>query len=275
MSYYTIAGLQKEPFSTSPDPEFFYNSSEHESALIRLMIEIRLRRGLSLILGDVGTGKTTLSRRLVQMFHQRQDIIFHIIMDPAYSTSELFLESLVRAMGIKTSDKKTSIVDYQEAIKNYLFKMGVEERKTIVLMVDEAQKLNKESLEILRVLLNYETNEYKLLQLVLFGQMELLPVLKGMPNLMDRVSLKYVLNPLDEKQTKEMILFRLKKAGYVSPLPLFTDEAINEIYEFSGGYPRKITMLCHQALKELIIEKKTQVDRIIAAGLIKKERQWI
>jgi len=105
--------------------------------------------------------------------------------------------------------------------------------------------------------------------------MELLPVLKGMPNLMDRVSLKYVLNPLDEKQTKEMILFRLKKAGYVSPLPLFTDEAINEIYEFSGGYPRKITMLCHQALKELIIEKKTQVDRIIAAGLIKKERQWI
>ena len=96
MSYYQILGLDKEPFSTSPDPEFFYQSQEHQAALTRLMIEIRLRRGLSVILGDVGTGKTTLSRKLFQMLKAREDTIFFMILDPTYETEEVFLESLIR-----------------------------------------------------------------------------------------------------------------------------------------------------------------------------------
>lgn len=271
MSYYQILGLDKEPFSTSPDPNFFYESKEHQAALMRLMVEIRLRRGLSVILGDVGTGKTTLSRKLFQMLKEREDIIFHMIMDPTFDTEEIFLESLIRTFKIEITAANPSILDYKEEIKKYLFQKGVTENKIIVLLIDEAQKLNSLSLEILRVLLNYETNEYKLLQLVLLAQLELLPYIREIKNLWDRISLKYVLNPLDEQETKEMIEFRLRAAGYNSNLPFFTDEAIAEIYRYTQGYPRRISMLCHNTLKLLVMESKSIVDREVIQNLISRE----
>ncbi|MBI2496299.1 MAG: AAA family ATPase [Candidatus Omnitrophica bacterium] len=271
MSYYTVLGLEKEPFSTSPDPEFFYESREHRAALMRLLIEIRLKRGLSLILGDVGTGKTTLSRKLFQLLHERPDTIFHMILEPAYETEELFLDSLLRTFAMKLDTPNPSILDYREAIKTYLFQKGVEEDKTVVLLIDEAQKLNTLSLEILRGLLNYETNEYKLLQLVLLSQMELLPRLREIRNFLDRVSLKYVLNPLDEQGTKELIEFRLKQAGGDSGPSFFTEEAIGEIHRYTHGYPRQIARFCHHALRELVAESKPAVDAQIIRSLITRE----
>lgn len=266
-----MLGLEKEPFSTSPDPDFFYESHQHHSALMCLMIEIRLRRGLSLILGDVGTGKTTLSRKIFQMLKSREDITFHMILDPTFETEELFLESLIRTFKLEVKGSPSSVLDFKEAIKDYLFHKGVEENKTVVLLIDEAQKLNTLSLEILRVLLNYETNEYKLLQLVLLSQMELLPRLREMPNLMDRISLKYVLNPLDEQETREMINFRLAQAGTNSHLGLFSDEAISEIYRYTQGYPRRISMLCHNALKALVMDNKPIVDVAVVRELITRD----
>jgi len=263
MSYYQILGLDKEPFSTSPDPEFFYQSQEHQAALTRLMIEIRLRRGLSVILGDVGTGKTTLSRKLFQMLRERQDMLFFMILDPTYETEEVFLDSLLRTFQIQLDKENPSVLDMKEAIKKYLFQKGVQENKTVILLVDEAQKLNLATLEILRVLLNYETNEYKLLQLVLLSQLELLPKIREMKNLMDRISMKYIINPLDDSETKEMIEFRIRQAGYRSNIPLFKDEAILEIYQQTQGYPRRISMLCHNTLKTLVMENKIVVDRDI------------
>jgi len=271
MSYYRLLGLNREPFSTTPDPDFFYDSKEHHAALMRLMIEIRLKRGLSLILGDVGTGKTTLSRKLFQMLKERDDIIFHMILDPTYDTEELFLDSLIRTFKIETNGPQPTILDFKEALKDYLYKTGVEEKKTVVLLVDEAQKLNTLSLEILRVLLNYETNDYKLLQLVLLAQVELFPRLREIRNLMDRINLKYVLNPLDEKETKEMIKFRLKAAGYDCPVDIFTEGAVSEIYRYTQGYPRRISMLCHNALKILVMENKPIVDAEIIQDLIEEE----
>lgn len=266
MSYYTILGLTKEPFSTSPDPDFFYESNAHHAALMRILIEIRLRRGLSVILGDVGTGKTTLSRKLFQMLQARRDILFYMIMDPTPQSEELFLESLIRVFAIQNEfGANKTILDYKEAIKKYLFQKGVEENKTVVLVVDEAQKLNPLSLETLRVLLNYETNEFKLLQLVLFAQMELVPRIKEIKNFVDRIVLKYVLNPLDEKETMDMIEFRLRQAGFDSNLKLFTDDAIAEIHRYSQGYPRRINLLCHNALRALLSQNKTVVD----AGVIR------
>ena len=271
MSYFKVLGLDKEPFSTSPDPSFFYESREHHAALMRLMVEIRLKRGLSLILGDVGTGKTTLSRKLFQMLKERDDIIFHMILDPTYDTEEIFLDSLIRTFKIELNLNEASVLDYKEAIKKYLFRKAVEENKTIVLLIDEGQKLNTLSLEILRVLLNYETNEYKLLQLVLLSQLELLPRLREMKNFWDRVSLKYVLNPLDEGETKEMIGFRIKAAGYNSGVEFFSDEAVSEIHRYTQGYPRRISMLCHNALKALVMENKPIVDAAIIRSLIATE----
>lgn len=269
MSYYKVLGLDKEPFSTSPDPAFFYRSSAHNTALKRLEIAIRLRRGLSLILGDVGTGKTTLSRTLLQYFGPEKDFIFHLILDPTYKSEFQFISALTKMFEVTPSFNST--LDHKEAIEKYLFQKGVTENKTIVLLIDEGQKMSTALLEILRILLNYETNEYKLLQLVIFGQMELLPRLRKIKNFIDRVSLKYIINPLDEEETKELIEYRLRKAGYNSGSNLFTDEAIRNIHRYTGGYPRQIAMLCHNALETVVMKEQLFADEDIIKELIDQE----
>lgn len=265
MSYYNILGLEKEPFSTSPDPEFFYHSTSHNTALKRLEIAVRLRRGLCMILGDVGTGKTTLSRTLLQAFKDEDNFIFHMILDPGFKSEFQFLLQLVKMFDIVPEFKST--MDFKEALEKFLFQKGVEENKTIVLLIDEGQKITPENLEVLRTLLNYETNEYKLLQLIIMAQVELLPRVKRIRNFMDRVALKYTINPLDEFETKEMIEFRLKAAGYQGYTPLFTDEAIKLIYQSTQGYPRKIAMLCHDALEEAVMKDAHQIDEKVVAEL--------
>lgn len=278
MSYHSLLGFQKEPFSTSPDPEFFYLTKEHEMALTNILIELRLKRGLTVIFGDVGTGKTSLSRKLVQELTKRGDIIFHMILNPDYEKEEQFLTTLVRNFNIDYSQKGTTltnILELRDAIERFLLQKAVEERRTIILIVDEAQKLNLTNLEVLRVLLNFETNEYKMIQLVLLGQMELYPQIVNMPNFLDRISFKYTLNPLGPQETKELIEYRIARAGYASPMKLFGDEAVSEIYNHTRGYPRRITMLCHRLLKELVIQNKAVVDRELVFDVIEKERQSI
>jgi len=266
MSYYRILGLEKEPFSTSPDPEFFYHSASHHTALKRVEIAIRLRRGLCLILGDVGTGKTTLSRTLLQAFKDENNFIFHLILDPSYKSEFQFLFSLVKMFNITPLFKST--LDFKESLEKYLFQKGVEENKTIVLLIDESQKLTPENLEVLRTLLNYETNEFKLLQLVIMAQVELLPRLARIRNFMDRVALKYTINPLDEGETKELIEFRLAQAGLSGQSRLFTEEAVHLIYQHTQGYPRRIAMLCHDALESLVMKDRFLVDAEIVNELI-------
>lgn len=268
MSYYEVLGLEKEPFSTSPDPSFFYRSSSHNAALQRLEILLRLKRGLGLILGDVGIGKTTMSRALVQSFANDHDYIFHIILDPSYKSEFQFLSSLTKMFGIKPNSRST--LDYREEIERYLFKKGVDENKTVVLLIDEGQKLSSSFLEMLRIFLNYETNEYKLLQLVIVSQMELLPRIKRIKNFYDRIGLKYIINPLDEKETKEMILFRLRKAGLKEPGKLFTDAAIKLIFASSQGYPRKTSMICHDILEFIVMNGKEVVDESVVREVVSR-----
>jgi len=270
MSYYKVLGLQKEPFSTSPDPEFFYCSSTHETALKRLEISIRLRRGLSVILGDVGMGKTTLSRALLQTFKDESRFVFRLILDPNFKSEFQFLLYLVKILDIVPEFKST--LDFKEALERYLFQAGVEENKTIVLLVDEGQKISQENLEVLRMLLNFETNEYKLLQLVIMAQMELLPKVKRVRNFMDRVALKYTINPLDEAETKEMIAFRLRTAGYSFQGDLFTEEAVRLIHETTQGYPRQIAMLCHDALETVVMRDRFLVDADIVREVVRARR---
>lgn len=272
MSYYKILGFNKEPFSTSPDPDFFYLSREHETALTNTLIELRLKRGLSVILGDVGTGKTTLSRKLIQELKERDDFIFNMILDPTFENEHALLSSLARNFEIPIEEnKETPTQVLKDALERFLFQRGVTENKTVVLIVDEAQKLNDMSLEILRVLLNYETNEFKLLQLVLLGQMELHAKICNIANFFDRISFKYTLNPLSLEETREMIEFRIRQAGYQAKMHLFLKEATKEIYRVTRGYPRQITMLCHKALKELVLKNQTVVDPTIIEEIVKNE----
>lgn len=271
MSYYAVLNLDKEPFSTSPDPAFFYRSYAHDCSLKRLEIAIRLKRGLSVIFGDVGTGKTTLSRALLQAFNDDGHFIFHIVLDPNYKSEFQFLLSLTRMFGITPDIRST--LDYKQAIERYLFQKVVEESKTVVLLIDEGQKLSAANLEILRTLLNYETNEYKLLQLVIMAQLELMPRLKKIRNFFDRIALNYVINPLSLTETKELIEFRLRQAGYKDDGGkwLFSQEAIKHIYEYSQGYPRKISRVCHDALEYIVMHQKPLVDVITIQEVISQD----
>ncbi len=271
MDYFRIIGLEREPFSTSPDPRFFYQSYNLRAILANLVIELRLKRGLSVVIGDVGTGKTTLGRKLIQMLREREGFIFHMILDPTYPSEAEFFGALIRTFNIPFPFSTPTLADYRETLERFLLKRGVEERQTVILIVDEAHKLNALSLEALRILLNYETNEAKLLQLILLGQMELLPALNDMPNLMDRISFKCTLPPLDLKETGNMINFRLREAGYVSHLQLFLDEAVEEIYNYTNGYPRRIAIVCHKALRTLVMQKRGVVDLELVTELIQQE----
>ncbi len=272
MSYYTAFGLSKEPFSTSPDPTFLFKSHSHLQALNRLEIAIRLRRGLSLIVGDVGIGKTTLARALVDTFRPEENFLFHMVLDPGYESEYQFLQNLCRMFGVRPAFKST--LDCREAIEHHLFQKGVTEHHTTVLVIDEGQKLSLDMLENLRVLLNYETNEYKLLQVALFSQIELLPRIKRIKNFMDRVALKYIINPLDEQETAEMIRFRLEQAGLPEGRTLFSDEAIRAVYRATQGYPRRIALLCHSALEALVMHDRTLVEEPLIQELTADESRW-
>lgn len=278
MAYYTLLGFDKEPFSTSPDPFFFYLTKEHDTALTNILIELHLKRGLSVIFGDVGTGKTSLSRLLVQELRKRSNMLFHIILNPVFADERQFLTALIRNYNIESlfhiDVARADILELRDAFEKFLIRKAIEEKQTVVLIIDEAQKLDMCMLETLRVLLNFETNEYKLLQLVLLGQVELYPNIVNMPNFMDRISFKYTLNPLDVKETRELISYRVKTAGYNSRMDLFLDEAVSEIYNYTRGYPRKITKVCHQVLKELILQNKHAVDRMLVRDVIAKEEQF-
>jgi len=271
MSYYKLLGFIKEPFSTSPDPEFFYESTSHERALTNLIIELRLKRGLSVLLGDVGTGKTTLSRKLCQILRTKNDINFHMVMDPNYPDEKLFLASLARNFGIDIPAQDPNVVDIKESLEKFLIKKGIEERQTVVLIVDEAQILKDNTLETLRLLLNFETNEFKLIQVILLGQMELYAKIMNIPNFLDRISFKYTLNPFDLDETREMIEFRIRQGGYSARMRLFLEEAVREIHRYTRGYPRQISMICHKALKLLVLKNRFVVDRGIINEIIDEE----
>ena len=263
MSYYKILGLDVEPFSTCPDPGFFYETKEHKAALFRLRVAVELKRGLSVVLGDVGVGKTTLSRRLSQILGEDSTVLLRVILNPDYPSEHALLEDLVDRFNISPEPlegREATALDYMKWIEKFLFEKTIIQKQTVVLLIDEAQKLSDPCLEVLRSLLNYETNEYKTLQLILMGQMELLPRIRQIKNLWDRIALKRLLKPLEKDEVIKMIEFRLQHAGYQGRKPLFTDEALDSIFDFTQGYPRKIAMICHDALEHLLMHNKESVD---------------
>lgn len=269
MGYYKHLGLAKEPFSISPDPAFFFRSSAHTQALQRLEIVIRLQRGLSLVFGDVGTGKTTLVRVLVQSLQSEPNIDFYLILNPLFQSDFQFLEYLCKTFGVSTPLRST--MDCLESLQNHLFHRGVDENRTTVLLIDEGQNLTPSLIEILRSLLNFETNESKLLQLVILSQLEALPRFQRIRNFMDRAALKYVVNPFNEDETRRMIQHRLGKAGGSAAGPTFTEDAVRRIYLATQGYPRRINRVCQKALEQAAVAGTRLVDADLVGEALESE----
>ncbi len=264
MDYFKILHLQREPFSNSPEPEFFFQSDLHLTCLQKLELAIRLRRGLNVVIGDVGTGKTTLCRQLILKFarteEDRNQIKTNLIMDPSFGSAQEFLKTVAQLLGVATSAKGQSEWQLKENIKKYLFKKGIDEGKIVVLIIDEGQKIPSFCLEILREFLNYETTEYKLLQIVIFAQREFEPLLQAHANFADRVNQYNFLPPLNFRDTKNMIKFRIARASAnpASVPSLFSLPALWAIYRATEGYPRKIIALCHQAILAMIIQNRVK-----------------
>jgi len=271
MDYFRILNLKKEPFSNSPDPAFFFQSGQHQGCLQKLELSLRMRRGLNVIIGDVGTGKTTLCRQLIQIFSEDDAVETHLILDPDFSSPTEFLTTISELFDGTGPPADADEWQIKERIKTHIFRQGVDLEKIIVLIIDEGQKIPVFCLEILREFLNYETNEYKLLQIVIFAQKEFDQTLKHQANFADRVNLYHQLGPLNFRDTRLMIRFRIEQAGNSSKVPsFFSYPALWTIYRATGGYPRKIINLCHQSVLAMIIQNRTRAGRMLVRSCMKR-----
>ena len=281
MDYFSILNLNKEPFSNSPDPDYFFNSQQHVSCLQKLELSLRLRRGLNVVIGEVGTGKTTLCRQLLRRFSDDGEIESHLILDPHFSTPHEFLLAVTEML---THEKHSENVDdfkLKEHIKNALFTKGVDENKTVILIIDEGQKIPVFCLELLREFLNFETNDYKLLQIAIFAQREFDNTLKEHANFADRINLYHLLKPMNFRDTRAMIQYRLNQSSAAAKrLALFTYPALWAIYRATNGYPRKIVNVCHRSILTMIIQNKSRANWFLVQSCIRrvfssgKKRSW-
>jgi general secretion pathway protein A len=260
MDPYRILNLAREPFSNSPDPDFFFESRRHRECLHQLELSVRQRRGLNVVVGDVGTGKTTLCRQLLRRLSADGGATAHLLLDPGFRTAGEALESVLGCID-PDADPPAGEIGFKEAVKSALLRQGVDENRTVVLVIDEGQKIPFFFLEILRELLNFETNRHKLLQIVVFAQPEFEGILRELPNVFDRVGFFYSLGPLSTKEVREMIDYRLKRAGAPRGADAFFSRgAVRAIARASGGFPRRIVDLCHHCLLHMILEDRPAVN---------------
>ena len=247
-SYY---GFAEKPFSLTPDPKYLYRSESHANAFDLLQYAIRRREGFVAITGDIGTGKTTLCRALLEQIDRTT--FTALVLDP-FLTEEELLKRILQDFGVVSRDEtragRLASATKHELIETlYDFLLGLVALKaSAVLIIDEAQNLPMPVLEQIRILSNLETDKEKLLQIILVGQLDLRRKLQAeeLRQLDQRISIRYELQPLDRDSVAAYIAHRLAVAG--APSVSFTSEAIDAVYRFSGGIPRLINLVCDRAL---------------------------
>lgn len=261
--YEDYFGLTEPPFSIAPDPRYLYMSERHREALAHLLYGLNSNGAFILLTGDVGTGKTTVSRCLLDQIPEHTKVA--MVLNPKLSALELLeticdeLHGRHDAPHAQLPPGRASIKVFVDIINHYLLDSHARGRKT-VLLIEEAQNLELDVLEQLRLLTNLETNDSKLLQIILLGQPELLDVLARpeLSQLAQRITARYHLSPLNEQEMSAYIQHRLAVAG--SRQPLFPRRVMTRLYQLSGGIPRLINVLCDRALLGTYVQNRTQVD---------------
>lgn len=245
--YLDFFGFREEPFAPTADPTYFYATREHRECLFRLWNSIDARHGIAVILGNYGTGKTALLRKLLTgMAAAKERYTTAIVGSPIPSwTSFALLETIIEQFSLQPS--RRSFGAYMEALNRYLL---LNREHICTLIIDDAQNLNKRGqLELLRLAQNLETHQHKLLNLVLFAQLEWIEVLRAAPNFEQRINLTYTLKSVPLDETRHLIEFRIRQASGLSDRsPAFDDGSVRVIHAFAEGNPRVIVNLCRNAL---------------------------
>ncbi|WP_299802021.1 AAA family ATPase [uncultured Shewanella sp.] len=268
--YKAFFGLNDNPFSIAPNPHYLFLSDRHREALAHLTYGLGETGGFVLLTGEVGTGKTTVSRCLLKQLPDNTDTAF--ILNPSLTESEL-LATLCDELGIVYGDEP-SLKQLTDLISKFLLENHSKERNT-VLIIDEAQHLRAEVLEQLRLLTNLETDTKKLLQVILIGQPELQQLLKRqeLRQLAQRITARYHLLPLTIEEVALYVQHRLQVAGRHEPL--FHKSAIKALHKYSGGIPRLINLLCERALMASYAQSKVPIDskmvRLASAEVLGEE----
>jgi general secretion pathway protein A len=249
-------GLSEPPFAITPDPRYLYMSEAHREALAHLLYGIGEGGGFVQLTGEVGTGKTTLCRCLLEQLPPRVDVAF--VLNPKVTDLEL-LTTICEELRLPLDAGATSRKHLVDALHHHLLDAHRQGRRT-VLIIDEAQDLAPDVLEQIRLLTNLETSTEKLLQIILIGQPELIPLLEreDLRQVAQRVTARYHLLPVGRHDTRAYILHRLAIAGQKEPI--FTEAAMREVHKAARGIPRLINSICDRALLGAFTQDRRQVD---------------
>ena len=255
--YQSYFGLAEAPFSIAPDPRYLYMSQRHQEALAHLLYGVNGGGGFVLLTGEVGAGKTTICRCLLEQIPESCDVAY--IFNPRQTVTEL-LATLCAEFGIAYPSGNTSPKVYVDCINTYLLDAHAKGRHS-VLIIDEAQNLSADVLEQMRLLTNLETSQRKLLQIILLGQSELAVMLARpeLRQLAQRIIARYHLGPLARHEVAAYVRHRLEVAG--TQRQLFPDALMGRLYRLSGGIPRIINVLCDRSLLGAYVQGKERVDR--------------
>ncbi len=255
--YQSYFGLTDAPFSIAPDPRYLYMSQRHQEALAHLLYGVNGGGGFVLLTGEVGAGKTTVCRCLLEQIPECCDVAY--IFNPRQTVAEL-LSSICAEFGIHCPADNASVKVFVDCINAYLLDAHARGRHT-VLIIDEAQNLSADVLEQMRLLTNLETNERKLLQIILLGQPELAVMLARpeLSQLAQRIIARYHLGPLSRQEVAAYVQHRLGVSG--TQRQLFPAALMGRLYRISGGIPRIINVLCDRALLGAYVQGRERVDR--------------
>ncbi|MCP5244457.1 MAG: AAA family ATPase [Burkholderiales bacterium] len=255
--YESFYEFDAKPFQLKPDPSFYYGSKGHKRAMAYLDYGLSQGEGFIVLTGEVGAGKTTLMRSLFQSLESDKIMAVQIVSTHIDSTDILTLVAAAFGLQYANASKATLLLDIEKFLRR-CDKQG----KRVLLVVDEAQNLSPETLEELRMLSNFQTDEVPLLQTFLLGQPEFKKTLlsRNMQQLRQRVIATYHLGPLDEQETKAYIEHRLKTVGWQNN-PVIYDDAYHLIYTHTGGIPRKINLLCDRMLMMGCLEELHYFDQ--------------
>ena len=270
--YEDFYGFAQSPFSLTPDPRFLYRSESHDVALQQVWQAIRRKEGFIVLTGDIGTGKTTLCRTLLEQFDETT--FTALVLNPFLSVEELLREVLL-SFGVVSKDAlktgRLATASKHELVRtlhDFLLSL-VPLHGSAVLIIDEAQHLSADVLEEIRVLSNLETNDQKLLQVVIVGQLNILDILKqpDLRQLHQRISIRCFLKPLTREEVEAYVTHRLWVARGSTSVT-FTPKAFDLVHSISGGVPRVINLVCDRALMVACQEQTSRIaeDHVVKAA---------